>query len=60
MSFDYYLELLLKLHFAIKYENEVEADNLRDQMDGPWWEMTEQERNLMISISEALYKIDEK
>ena len=54
--FETYLRLLLDLHVAMKNDNEDEADVIRDKMDGPWWNMSADERALISLVSATLYE----
>lgn len=54
-----YSRLLLRLHDLIaegKGDDE-EAEAVRDEMDDPWYAMTERERERMAGLSEDLYSI---
>ena len=55
--FEQQLHQLLKLHALMQENNgdSAEADELRDQMDKPWYAMSDSERALISSVSEALY-----
>lgn len=55
-----YQELLRKLHIEMKEgrgEDKV-ADDLRDEMDQPWYDMTKEEIAECNQLSEDLYKQD--
>ena len=55
-----YKNLLRKLHIEMKEgrgDDQV-ADDLRDQMDEPWYDMTEEQREECNLLSEELYKQD--
>src|ERR1017187_4762669 len=51
--------LLRDLHalFAHSKEESEEADAIREQMEGPWYAMTPQERELMRGLSADLYSV---
>ena len=51
-----YMELLCQLHDLIAggKGDSAEADSLRDQMDAPHNEMTDEERHVMEKLSEYL------
>src|SRR5437879_4699112 len=53
--------LLLRLHalFVNGKEDDPEADAIRDQMDEPWYAMTEQEQERVGGLSEDLYTLAE-
>jgi hypothetical protein len=55
--FEKYLRLLLDLNvlMATGRGDEHEADVIRDQMDKPYWKISNVERDLIDKISEALY-----
>jgi hypothetical protein len=37
---------------------DTEADMIRDEMDDPWWGLTQEEQDRMELISELLYRMD--
>lgn len=51
-----YARLLGKLHELITQGegDSAEADAIRDEMDGPWYALTEQERERLNGLSEDL------
>ncbi len=58
-SFQEYLSLLIRLHHLAaerKHESE-EADAVRDEMDGPWYKMTDEEQVLLRCLSADLWTI---
>ena len=55
MQFKKYLELLQKLHDLIAGDSEL-ADLYRDQMDQPWYDLSEAERLAVWQNSIDLYK----
>ncbi|MDX1962998.1 MAG: hypothetical protein SFX18_07585 [Pirellulales bacterium] len=60
-SFVEYVELLVQLHSMIstgKGDGE-EAENLRDQMDGPWESLTKEQIEITNGLSADLYTIDQ-
>src|SRR5689334_12454549 len=60
-SFDQYVMLLLKLHELIRegHGDDAVADEVRDQMDGPWEAMPKAEIDLTDALSGDLYSIGE-
>ena len=58
-AFDESVRLLLALHelIASGKGDDAEADDIRDQMDEPWYEMTPFERDLVNDLSADLYTI---
>ena len=62
-AFIKYTALLCMLHHEMKIErdgNEAPADQIREQMDEPWYAMSEEEQELTSKISEMVYVLDEK
>ncbi len=57
-SYKTYVDLLVKLDNLdqIGKENTPEADAIRDQMDAPWYKMTDEEHWIVGKLSEELYK----
>ena len=53
--FEAYLRKLLDLHVAMETGDEEAADNLRDEMDAPWWNLSEAEMTVLSLVSDALY-----
>lgn len=56
-----FLGFLLDLHRLDRcgMNDSAEAEELRDRMDGPWYNMTQAEQDIADDISIELYKIKE-
>ncbi len=54
-AFRRYIAELLRLHAAlIEFGDEHQADEIRDRMDGTWWQLQAGEREQASGLSEVL------
>lgn len=56
-----YEELLYELHLLDKHGlgDSVEADKVRDQMDAPWYEMTDEEQAEVEKLAKKLFEVED-
>ena len=61
-EFKQLVDLIVQLHILIKNGglDSDEADGIRDQMDGPWENLSQEDQQWITNLSANLYKLYEK